>query len=334
MRKGLLLVSHLLLCLPTTWAFLPCPAKPATRPSPVPSVRAAAPTLSSSSSSYEFALLFDCDGVILETEELHRLAYNAAFAEFDLIFEDGTPVEWTEDYYDVLQNTVGGGKPKMWHYFTKTMDNTWPQVGKDEHKQAPPATRDAQQALIDTLQEWKTQHYKKLLQTQAVPRPGVLALLDQALADPNIAVGVCSAATKEAAQQTLSLTLGDDRVAQLDVCLLGDDVSAKKPDPLIYITAAERIGIDSDRCVVVEDSLIGVQAAVAAGMNCIVTYTSSTAAVDFYAHGAKAKMPNLEAGGGVTLEALFGPLRQEGLDADLLVNIRDPVQQTTTRNLL
>ena len=43
---------------------------------------------------FEFALLFDCDGVILETEELHRLAYNAAFAEFQLAV-DGTPVEWS-----------------------------------------------------------------------------------------------------------------------------------------------------------------------------------------------------------------------------------------------
>ena len=45
-------------------------------------------------SRYEFALLFDCDGVILETEELHRLAYNEAFKKFDLSI-DGKPVEWS-----------------------------------------------------------------------------------------------------------------------------------------------------------------------------------------------------------------------------------------------
>jgi len=47
-----------------------------------------------SKSSYEYALLFDCDGVILETEELHRLAYNKAFKEFSLSI-DGKPVEWS-----------------------------------------------------------------------------------------------------------------------------------------------------------------------------------------------------------------------------------------------
>lgn len=68
----------------------------------------------------EWALLFDCDGVIVETEELHRQAYNSAFKEFGLkIPSTNSPVEWTVEYYDELQNTVGGGKPKMMHYFNK-----------------------------------------------------------------------------------------------------------------------------------------------------------------------------------------------------------------------
>eukprot|EP00959_Pyramimonas_sp_CCMP1952_P373897 7830316-Pyramimonas_sp.AAC.2 len=71
---------------------------------------------------HKYALLFDCDGVIVETEELHRLAYNGAFKKFQLtvaalgrfhLTPKGEPVEWTVDYYEVLANTVGGGKPKM-----------------------------------------------------------------------------------------------------------------------------------------------------------------------------------------------------------------------------
>ena len=58
------------------------------------------------------AVLFDCDGVILESEDLHRRAYNAAFAHFG-VQVDGQPCEWSVEYYDVLSNTVGGGKPKM-----------------------------------------------------------------------------------------------------------------------------------------------------------------------------------------------------------------------------
>jgi HAD superfamily hydrolase (TIGR01509 family) len=224
------------------------------------------------------------------------------------------------DYYDILQNTVGGGKPKMWYYFTNTTGNVWPSMVTMENISVPPPTTKEQEALIDQLQSWKTVHYQTLLEQEAVARPGVVELLDQALGDPKIAVGVCSAATREAAAKTLALTLGADRVAQLDVCLLGDDVSAKKPDPLIYTTAAAQVGVDPTRCIVVEDSLIGVQAAVAAGMTCIVTYTSSTEAVDFYTHGAAAKMSSLA---NVSLEALFGPWRNQGLDAEILVDIRD-----------
>ena len=45
-----------------------------------------------SAGSFDNALIFDCDGVLIETEEIHRLAYNSAFDEFDLKI-DGEPVE-------------------------------------------------------------------------------------------------------------------------------------------------------------------------------------------------------------------------------------------------
>ena len=175
----------------------------------------------------------------------------------------------------------------MFYHFRETLGGVFPNVGDEP----APATPDAQENLIDRIQSWKTAHYKQLLETKAVARPGVVELLDQALADPTIAVGVCSAATKEAAAKTLSITLGDERVKQLNVCILGDDVSAKKPNPLIYNTAAERLGVDPARCVVVEDSLIGLQAAKGANMKCIITYTSSTAAVIFIVMVPKPKCP-------------------------------------------
>lgn len=39
-------------------------------------------------------------------------AYCSAFEDFQLV-TNGTPVVWDVEYYDILQNTVGGGKPKM-----------------------------------------------------------------------------------------------------------------------------------------------------------------------------------------------------------------------------
>lgn len=91
---------------------------------------------------------------------------------------------------------------------------------------------------------------------------------------------------------------------------------------MIYNTARERLDIDKDRCVVIEDSMVGLRAAKAAGMKCVITYTSSTESEDFYGEGADAKVPDLGSRN-VNLESIFGPLR-ESLNSELLAGIKDP----------
>jgi len=270
----------------------------------------------SEDSNFDYALIFDCDGVIIETEELHRLAYNAAFQAAGCEI-DGEPVDWSVEYYDVLQNTVGGGKNKMFFHFRETK-GAFP----DTTDKAAPTTAEEEQALVDALQAHKTDLYKELIAEKAVARPGVLELMDEALADPKIAVGVCSASTKAAVTKVLDVTLGEERRQKLDVCILGDDVSKLKPDPLIYVTAAERLNIDPKRCVVVEDSMVGLRAAKGANMKCLITYTSSTASEDFYGEGADAKVPELGSRG-ITLESIFGSIKEHGLDSEILVGLKD-----------
>lgn len=227
------------------------PSSSLLRPSPLKTASSLA------AASDQFALLFDCDGVIIETEELHRLAYNAAFKEFNLLI-DQEPVEWSVAYYDILQNTVGGGKNKMFFHF-RTTKGAFPT--SDNGSTPAPATPEEEQDLVDRLQARKTELYKELIAEKAEARPGVLELMDQALADENVFVGVCSASTKAAVTKVLDVTLGEERRKQLDVTILGDDVSKLKPDPLIYSTAAERLNIDPSRCVVIEDSIVGLKAA-------------------------------------------------------------------------
>merc|ERR1719506_1176223 len=224
--------------MPQTNSFAFAPAASLARPS------------SSSLSVFEKGLLFDCDGVIIETESIHLLAYNEAWKRNGLVNpETKEDVFWSVEYYDVLQNKVGGGKNKMRYFFDETSGGVWPTVGSS----AAPATDDEKTALVDKLQDMKTVIYQDMVKSEAEARPGLLNLLDQALNDPTCAVGVCSAATKSAVETVLSCALGDDRSSKLDVFLAGDDVSAKKPDPLIYTTACKRLGLDPSSCVVVED---------------------------------------------------------------------------------
>jgi hypothetical protein len=91
-------------------------------------------------------------------------------------------VEWDVLYYDKLQNTVGGGKPKMKWHFTNTA-KAWP----SSKLGAPPADEAAQSALVDQLQDRKTEIYKKIVVEVAEARPGVLQLMDEVLERPDIA---------------------------------------------------------------------------------------------------------------------------------------------------
>uniref|UniRef100_A0A7N0VKV2 Uncharacterized protein n=1 Tax=Kalanchoe fedtschenkoi TaxID=63787 RepID=A0A7N0VKV2_KALFE len=223
------------------------------------------------------ALIFDCDGVILESEDLHRRAYNDAFAHFDVRCPPSAeqPLSWSSEFYDVFQNTVGGGKPKMRWYFK---GHGWP---TSTVFQNPPEDDENREKLIDVLQDWKTERYKEIIKSGTVePRPGVLRLMDEARAAGR-KVAVCSAATKSSVVMCLENLLGLERFQSLDCFLAGDDVKQKKPDPSIYVTASKILGISASDCLVVEDSVIGLQAARGAGMACIITYTSSTASQDF-----------------------------------------------------
>ncbi|RCV31590.1 hypothetical protein SETIT_6G190000v2 [Setaria italica] len=223
------------------------------------------------------ALIFDCDGVILESEHLHRQAYNDAFAHFGVRCPPASadPLYWDEAFYDELQNRIGGGKPKMRWYFG---ENGWPSSNIFE---TPPSTDSDKEKLVDIIQDWKTERYKEIIKSGTVePRPGVLRLMDE-VKGAGIKLAVCSAATKSSVIMCLENLIGLERFKGLDCFLAGDDVKLKKPDPTIYVTAAEKLGVQSKNCLVVEDSVIGLLAAKGAGMSCIITYTPSTASQDF-----------------------------------------------------
>ncbi|XP_029130244.1 haloacid dehalogenase-like hydrolase domain-containing protein At4g39970 isoform X2 [Cajanus cajan] len=193
-------------------------------------------SVSASASPSLQALIFDCDGVILESEHLHRQAYNDAFLHFNVRCPSSSspaPLNWDIQFYDELQNLIGGGKPKMRWYFK---EHGWP----SSTLFATPPTNDEDRAnLIDTLQDWKTERYKDIIKSGTVkPRPGVLRLMDEAR-DAGKKLAVCSAATKSSVILCLENLIGLERFQSLDCFLAGDDVKEKKPDPSIYLTASK-----------------------------------------------------------------------------------------------
>ncbi|KAI3673583.1 hypothetical protein L6452_39706 [Arctium lappa] len=209
------------------------------------------------------ALLFDCDGVLVDTEkDGHRVSFNDTFAEKEL------GVTWDVDLYGELLK-IGGGKERMTAYFNET---GWPEKapkGEQERKD-----------FIASLHKRKTELFMVLIEKKLLPlRPGVAKLIDQAFAK-DVKVAVCSTSNEKAVSAIVSFLLGAERAAKIQI-FAGDVVPRKKPDPAIYVLAATTLGVEPSRCVVVEDSGIGLAAAKAAGMTCIVTKSGYTADEDF-----------------------------------------------------
>jgi HAD superfamily hydrolase (TIGR01509 family) len=105
--------------------------------------------------------------------------------------------------------------------------------------------------------------------------PGVRELMDEALAAPDFGVAIATSSTREKSEAVLrSAGVPYDRMPYIT----GSDVSHKKPDPELFLSAAAGLGMSPAVCVVVEDAPNGVAAAAAAGCRCIAVTNSVTAA--------------------------------------------------------
>ena len=216
------------------------------------------------------ALIFDCDGVLVDTErDAHRVGFNRAFEQM------GIDAEWDIDLYGRLL-LVAGGKERMRAYFDEF---GWPE-GADTDEQ-----RDA---LILALHKTKTQITSELVSSLPV-RPGILRIIDEAIA-AGVKLGVCTTSNPKFIDAVLDL-FGPERKAAFAFVHAGDVVSRKKPDPEIYELAKQSLGLPVHECMVIEDSRNGLLAATGAGLPTLVTTSTYTVDEDFT--GAVRVVPEL-----------------------------------------
>jgi HAD superfamily hydrolase (TIGR01509 family) len=209
-------------------------------------------------------LIFDCDGVLADTERHgHLPAFNQAFEE------EGVPVRWSDEEY-AERVKIGGGKERMASLLTESFVR--------EH--GLPADADGQKALLARWHKRKTAAYKGLVASGAMPgRPGIARLIDAALRE-GWTVAVASTSAEESVRAVLEHAVGPAQATRIQV-FAGDVVPAKKPDPGIYRLALERTGADPADTLAVEDSRNGMLAAVGAGLRTLVTVSSYTKDEDF-----------------------------------------------------
>jgi HAD superfamily hydrolase (TIGR01509 family) len=209
------------------------------------------------------ALIFDCDGVLADTErDGHRPAFNQAFADV------GVPVCWSvEEYGDLLK--IGGGKERMASLLT------------DEFVRSNglPAHAEGQRELLADWHRRKTATYKAMVAAGRLPaRPGIARIVHEAR-QAGWSLAVASTSAAESVLAVLAHAVGTDAAACFSV-FAGDVVDAKKPDPSIYVLALERLGLAPADAIAIEDSRNGLLAAVGAGLRCVVTVSGYTADED------------------------------------------------------
>ena len=218
------------------------------------------------------ALIFDCDGVLVDTErDGHRVGFNRAFAQM------GIDAEWDVALYGKLL-LVAGGKERMRAYFD---EYGWPE-GAD--------SAEARDALIVALHKLKTEITSGLVAEGGLPlRPGIARIVDEAIA-AGVKLGVCTTSNPKFIDAVLDL-FGPERKARFDFVHAGDVVAKKKPAPDIYLLALETLGLPPHECMVIEDSRNGLLAARGAGLPTLVTTSTYTVDEDFT--GAVKVVPEL-----------------------------------------
>lgn len=186
------------------------------------------------------AILFDMDGVLIESEHLMRSSAIRALADYGIQAKHEDFLEFTgmgEDRF------VGGVAEKYGLVY------------------------------VPAMKELAYDYFGQDVKAQAHIPDGVKEMLLE-LHSRGLTLAVCSAADLRKVKYNISaIGVEESLFAAL---VTGSDVARKKPFPDIYLMGAEKVGVDSKDCLVVEDAISGIQAAHAAGMDAVGVPTTFT----------------------------------------------------------
>jgi HAD superfamily hydrolase (TIGR01509 family) len=200
------------------------------------------------------AIIFDVDGTLAETEELHRASFNLAFTDA------GLPWHWDQELYGRLLE-VTGGKERLRHFIDSQPSNP---LG------AHPA------ATIASLHAAKTAHYAGLVERGALQfRPGFAALIEDARR-AGIRLAIATTTSLPNVEALLRANFGERATTLFEVIAAGDSVTRKKPAPDIYLSVLAQMQLSAGDCLAVEDSCNGLLSALAAGIATLVVRSNYT----------------------------------------------------------
>jgi len=194
-----------------------------------------------------YGLIFDVDGVIADTE--------------------GPTAEATIQVFEDLFG-IKGVKPEDFEAGIGKGAEAYIKAAAKVHG------RELTNEQLAQAEKMRERNFVRLLQQSPLPAfPGVLELMEAALATTDFRLAIATSSSREMSEVALKgAKIPYDRMAYVT----GSDVKNKKPHPEIFLLAAESMGITPANCVVIEDSPGGVQAARAAGTKCIAVTNTTT----------------------------------------------------------
>lgn len=187
-----------------------------------------------SSTSDTRGAIFDIDGTLVDSYDAHFEAWR------DTLTEEGIS-------YGLEAFSRDFGRRNQ-----EIITELWELEGRE-----PPSSE-----LMDRVAERKESHFRKLLADAFPEMPGASNLM-RSLHQAGWRVAVGSSAPEKNVALSIKL-LGTGPV--IDATVSGEDVQRGKPEPDVFLRAAELLGLEPEHCIVIEDARPGVEAAHRAGM--------------------------------------------------------------------
>jgi HAD superfamily hydrolase (TIGR01509 family) len=211
-------------------------------------------------------LIFDCDGVLADTElHGHLVAFNRMWQDL------GIPWQWTaEQYAEKLK--IGGGKERMAALLNESVFRNIFRV---------PDASEERKALIAQWHAKKTAIYQDIISSGAIPARSGIARIANAALDSGWKLAVASTSAKPSVDAVLKRVVGESTAKRFTAVLAGDIVASKKPATDIYRLALEKLGLAPEDCVAIEDSRNGLLSANGAGIPVLITISSFTTHENF-----------------------------------------------------
>jgi HAD superfamily hydrolase (TIGR01509 family) len=179
------------------------------------------------------AVIFDMDGLLLDSEPLYRVTWQTAAAEL------GCPID--DDFY---AHFVGRGNDEAERLLRERFGEALP--------------------LDEFRVRWRRDFDERLERAPPARKPGAIELLDRFDAR-----GIPKALATSS-PRTIALRCLGELAPRFAAFAFGDEVASSKPAPDLFLLAAQRLGVEPVHCLVLEDSEAGVRAARAAGMDVII----------------------------------------------------------------